>query len=207
MSTSQTFPQAREAYPFLCQVAEIRCRAHRHIQRGAARPGDAADCNTVLRLLNEALATELACVLRYRRYGSLAHAAVTEPTRQALVRHADEEQQHADRLAERIGQLGGTPDSGSAGLGEDRDPEGTEADGLADMLEEDLVAERVAIESYREIVQYLGTQDSGTRWLFESILSMEQEHARELASMRADMLRRDRAPTRDGTNQRSGEMQ
>lgn len=179
-------------HSFVTDVAEIRRRARQHIRNGAVTHADAADRETVLRLLNEALATELVCVLRYRRHYHVAGGAVAEAIRGDLLQHADEEQGHADQLAQRIVELGGSPNFSPDGLAERGHWEYVEGETLADMLAEDLIAERIAIESYREIIQYLGTRDSTTRRLFESILAVEEEHAEDLRSMREDMMRRDR---------------
>jgi bacterioferritin len=179
-------------HSFVTDIAEIRRRARQHIQNGAVTDDYAADRDTVLRLLNEALATELVCVLRYKRHYYMAGGAVAEAIKGELLKHANEEQGHADQLAQRIVELGGAPNFDPAGLVDRSHSEYVEGETLADMLAEDLIAERIAIESYREIIQYLGTKDSTTRRLFESILAVEEEHAEDLRSMREDMLRRER---------------
>jgi bacterioferritin len=179
--------------PFLSEVADIRRRARQHIQGGAVTPSYAADRETVLRLLNEALATELVCVLRYKRHYFMAGGAVAEAIRSELLKHANEEQAHADRIAERIVELGGAPNFSPEGLAQRSHSEYIEGESLCDMLAEDLIAERIAIESYREIVEYLGSRDVTTQRLFESILAVEEEHAGELRSMREDVLRQERS--------------
>jgi bacterioferritin len=179
-------------HAFVTDVAEIRRRARQHIQDGAVTADHAADCQTVLRLLNEALATELVCVLRYKRHYYMAGGAVAEAIKGELLQHATDEQQHADQLAQRIVELGGSPNFNPPGLVDRSRCEYVEGDTLADTLAEDLIAERIAIESYREIIQYLGDKDMTTRRLFESILAVEEEHAEDLRSMREDMLRRER---------------
>jgi len=184
--------QSEPSYPFLSGVADIRRRARRHIQAGAVTPSYGADRDTVLRLLNEALATELVCVVRYKRHSHIAGDRVADTLRDELLLHAKEEQAHADRIAERIVELGGAPNLNPDGLGERSHWESNEGEDLAEMLAEDLIAERIAIESYREIIQYLGNKDEATRRLFESILAVEEEHAEELRSLREDMLRRER---------------
>ncbi|MGH8255688.1 MAG: ferritin-like domain-containing protein [Steroidobacteraceae bacterium] len=176
----------------MTDIAQIRRRARQHIQDGAVTPGYAADRETVLRLLNEALATELVCVLRYKRHYFMAGGAVAESVKGELLQHANEEQGHADQLAQRIVELGGAPNFNPEGMSDRSHSEYVEGETLAEMLAEDLIAERIAIESYREIIQYLGTNDSTTRRLFESILAVEEEHAEDIRSMREDMLRRDR---------------
>jgi bacterioferritin len=184
--------QSEPSYPFLSGVADIRRRARRHIQDGAVTTSYGADRDTVLRLLNEALATELVCVVRYKRHSHIAGEMVAETIRDELLQHANEEQVHADRIAERIVELGGAPNLNPDGLGERSHSESSEGEDLAEMLAEDLIAERIAIESYREIIQYLGNKDETTRQLFESILAVEEEDAQELRSLREDMLRRER---------------
>ncbi len=183
---------AEAEHPFVADVAEIRRRARQHIQNGAVTDDYAADRETVLRLLNEALATELVCVLRYKRHYYMAGGAVAEAVKAELLQHANEEQGHADQLAQRIVELGGAPNFNPASLVERSHSEYVEGETLGDMLAEDLIAERIAIESYREIIQYLGNKDTTTRRLFESILAVEEEHAEDLRSMREDMLRRER---------------
>jgi len=177
------------ANDFVSDVAQIRRRARQHIQNSALSSERAADGDTVLRLLNEALATELACVWRYRRHHQLAGVVVAEAVKEELQQHANEEQGHADQLARRILELGGTPDLSPAGPPLDLPSDYLEGDTLPELLAEDLIAERIAIESYREIVQYLSDRDPATCRLFESILAVEEEHAAGLRSMREEMLR------------------
>lgn len=168
---------------FLSDVATIRARARKHIEDGAVTQNYDADRATVLKLLNEALATELVCVLRYRRHHFMAKGIHAEPIAAEFKVHADEEQQHADRIAARIVQLGGEPDFSPEGLAARSHSEYVEADGLIEMIRENLVAERIAIESYREMVQYIGERDPTTRRILEEILAVEEEHADELADM------------------------
>ncbi len=189
--TSAAGPES--SCPFLSEVADIRRRARHYIQEGPVTPSYAAERDAVLRLLNEALATELVCVLRYKRHHFMAGGVVAEAVRAELLQHAYDEQGHADRIAERIVELGGSPNFDTDGLAQRSHSEYVEGETLADMLAEDLIAEHIAIESYREIVQYLGSKDVTTRRLFESILAVEEEHAEDLRSMREDMLRRERA--------------
>jgi len=184
--------QIESSCPFLSEVADIRRRARQHIQDGAATPSYGADREAVVRLLNEALATELVCVLRYKRHYFMAGGAVAETIRSELLQHANEEQTHADRIAERIVELGGAPNFSPDGLAQRGHSEYVEGETLCDMLAEDLIAERITIESYREIVEYLGNKDVTTRRLFESILAVEEEHAGELRRMREGMLGQER---------------
>jgi bacterioferritin len=168
---------------FLSDISAIRERARKHVADGAVTPSYGADRSLVLKLLNEALATEIVCVLRYRRHYYMANGAVGEAIKKELLKHAGEEQDHADLIATRIVQLGGEPDLNPLGILERSHSEYTEGETLAEMVKEDLIAERVAIESYTEMIQYLGNSDSTTRRMLEGILANEEEHAEELASM------------------------
>ncbi len=177
---------------FLSDIEAIRKRARQQIEDGAVTQSYGADRERVLRLLNEALATEIVCVLRYRRHYFMASGAVGEAIKKELLQHATEEQTHADAICERIVQLGGEPDLNPKGITDRSHSEYVEGATLADMVKEDLVAERVAIESYSEMIRYLGNADPTTRRMLEGILANEEEHAEELASM-LDTLRGDRA--------------
>jgi bacterioferritin len=168
---------------FVSDIRAIRERARRHVADGAVTESYGADRDVVLRLLNEALATELVCVLRYKRHYYMASGAMAEAIKQELLEHANEEQQHADQIAERIVQLGGEPDFNPEGITGRSHAEYVAGNSLADMVREDLVAERIAIESYMEMIRYLGDGDTTTRRLLEGILAVEEEHAEELASM------------------------
>jgi bacterioferritin len=209
MSANLSDPAGDPVYPFLSGVAEIRRRARQHIQNGAATPSCVADRDTVVRLLNDTLATELVCVLRYRRHYCMAVGSVGAAVKAEFLKHAREEETHADRIAERIVQLGGVPDFDPQSLAARSHSEYADDESLADMVEEDLIAERIAIDSYREIIRYLGENDSTTRRLFESILAVEEEHAGELASMRAELLRRERSAAAGShcANRHGGELQ
>lgn len=167
----------------LSTVAELRSRARQHVLDGAVTAGYGADKQTVLKLLNEALATELVCVLRYRRHYFLAAGAVGEAVKKEFLAHATEELAHADRIAERIVQLGGEPDFNPASLTDRSHAEYVEGRNLAEMVREDLVAERIAIDSYSEMIAYLQDNDPTTRRMLEGILAAEEEHAEEMASM------------------------
>lgn len=168
---------------FLSDITAIRERARKHIADGAVTQSYGADRATVLKLLNEALATEIVCVLRYKRHYYMANGAMAEAIKSELQQHANEEQGHADLIAERIVQLGGEPDFNPQVLSGRSHAEYVEGDSLADMVKEDLVAERVAIESYTEMIRFLGNTDTTTRRMLEGILATEEEHAEELASM------------------------
>jgi bacterioferritin len=172
---------------FLTDVRTLRKRAREHIEQGAVTKGYRAKRETVLKLLNDALATEIVCVLRYKRHFFMASGIHAQSVAQEFLQHANEEQTHADQLAQRIVQLGGAPNLSPEGMLSRSHSEYVEGDGLVDMIREDLVAERVAIDSYREMIDYLGTNDSTTRRMLEGILAMEEEHAEDLATLLAEL--------------------
>jgi bacterioferritin len=172
---------------FLSDVQTLRERARKHIEEGAVTPGYQADRETILRLLNESLATEIVCYLRYKRHYYMADGINAPQAQAEFLQHATQEQQHADQLAARIIQLGGEPDYSPEGLASRSHSEYVEGDTLIDMIREDLVAERIAIDSYSEIVRYIGDKDTTTRRLFEDILAVEEEHADDLNSLLAQM--------------------
>ena len=169
--------------PFLSDVRELRERARRHIQQGAVTENYRADRETVVRVLNEALATEIVCVLRYKRHYFMASGIHAQAVAREFQEHAAEEQDHADRIAERITQLNGEPNFNPEGLAMRSHSEYVEGGSLMEMIREDLVAERVAIESYAEIVRYLGNDDPTSRRLMEEILAKEEEHADDLQKL------------------------
>lgn len=169
--------------PFLSDIRKLRARARRHMDQGAVTEGYRADRGTVIRILNEALATEIVCVLRYKRHHFMAAGIHAQAVAAEFLQHANEEQMHADQIAQRITQLGGEPNFSPEGLSSRSHSEYVEGTTLVDMIQEDLVAERVAIESYSEIIRYLGNDDPTTRRLMESILAMEEEHADDLKTL------------------------
>jgi bacterioferritin len=169
--------------PFLTDIQTLRKRARQHIERGAVTPGYKADRETVVRILNEALATEIVCVLRYKRHFFMASGINAQSVAQEFLQHANEEQAHADQIAQRIVQLEGAPNLSPEGLLTRSHSEYVEGTTLVDMIQEDLVAERIAIDSYREMIAYLGTDDPTTRRMLEGILAMEEEHAEDLVSL------------------------
>jgi len=174
---------AAKRRPFLTDVKTLRARARKHIEQGAVTESYRADRKTVIKLLNEALATEIVCVLRYRRHHFMAAGINADSVAAEFLVHANEEQQHADQIAARIVQLQGEPNFNPEGLLSRSHAEYVEGDGLIDMIKEDLVAERIAIDSYREMIEYLGEHDSTTRRMLEGILAMEEEHADDLVGM------------------------
>ena len=173
--------------PFLTDVEELRRRARQHIESGAVTDAYRGNRETVIKLLNEALATEIVCVLRYKRHYFMAQGIHADPIAQEFLQHANEEQGHADEIAGRIVQLGGSPNFSPEGLLSRSHSEYVEGTTLLDMIKEDLVAERVAIDSYTEMIRYVGDDDITTRRMLEGILAVEEEHADDLSSFLADM--------------------
>ncbi len=169
--------------PFLTDIKTLRERARQHIENGAVTEGYSADRETVVKLLNEALATEIVCVLRYRRHYFMASGIHAEGVAAEFLQHANEEQGHADEIAQRIVQLKGEPNFNPEGLLMRSHAEYVEGNTLIDMIKEDLVAERIAIDSYREMITYFGNDDPTSRRMLEGILAVEEEHADDLVSM------------------------
>ena len=169
--------------PFLTDIKTLRERARQHIENGAVTEGYRADRETVIKLLNEALATEIVCTLRYRRHYFMASGINAESVAAEFLQHANEEQGHADQIAQRIVQLQGEPNFNPDGLLMRSHAEYVEGTSLTDMIKEDLVAERIAIDSYREMITYLDNQDPTSRRMMEGILAVEEEHADDLVSM------------------------
>jgi len=176
--------------PFLTDSRELRRRARSHMEEGAVTEGYRADRETVLRLLNEALAMEIVCVLRYKRHYYMAAGIHAQAVAAECLEHANEEQGHADLIAERIVQLGGAPDLNPGGFLGRSHSEYVEGEDLIGMIREDLVAERIAVDSYREMIEYLGDDDPTTRRRLEEILATEEGHAEDLR-MLIDALSRD----------------
>ncbi len=169
--------------PFLTDIKTLRERARKHIENGAVTEGYNADRDTVVKLLNEALATEIVCVLRYKRHYFMATGIHAESVAAEFLQHATDEQGHADQIAQRIVQLGGEPNFSPEGLLTRSHAEYVEGETLNEMIKEDLVAERIAIDSYREMINYLGNNDPTTRRMMEGILAMEEEHADDLVNL------------------------
>ena len=167
----------------LTDKATLRRRARQHVDEGAVTASYSADREQVLQMLNEVLATELVCMLRYRRHHFMARGITSRSIADEFLEHANEEQEHADQVAERIVQLGGEPDFSPDTLTGRSHAEYVPGTTLVDMIKENLVAERIAIDSYREMVAYVGAKDSTTRRLLETILAVEEEHADELADL------------------------
>jgi len=174
-------------HPFLTDIKTLRERARKHIEDGAVTAGYLADRDVVIKLLNEALATELVCILRYKRHYFMASGINADIVAQEFLQHATEEQGHADLLAARIVQLKGEPNFSPDGLAMRSHAEYIEGDSLVEMIKEDLIAERIAVESYGEMIRYIADQDITTRRMLEGILAMEEEHANDLASLLEDL--------------------
>ncbi|WP_018971712.1 ferritin-like domain-containing protein [Rudaea cellulosilytica] len=176
-------------------VETIRKRARMHMEAGAVTEGYSADRATVLKVLNETLATEIVCVLRYKRHYYMASGIHAKSIAAEFLEHANEEQGHADQIATRIVQLGGAPDLSPDGLSSRAHSEYSEGSDLVQMIEEDLVAERIAIDTYREIIQYLGNDDPTTRRMLETILASEEEHAEDLSTMLQQLGKKGEPPS------------
>ncbi|WP_428310376.1 ferritin-like domain-containing protein [Hydrocarboniphaga sp.] len=173
--------------PFLTDIKIIRERARQHMGDGAVTGGYSADREKVIALLNTSLATEIVCTLRYRYHYYMASGIHAKSIAAEFLQHAQEEQGHADMIAERITQLGGKPNFNPEGLATRSHAEYVEGDSLVQMIEEDLVAERIAIDTYREIANFIGSDDPTTRRMMEEILAMEEEHAEDLSTMLEDL--------------------
>jgi bacterioferritin len=172
---------------FALDVNELRRRARRHIENGAVTEGYKGNRETVIKLLNEALATEIVCVLRYKHDYFMAVGIHADPVSAEFNEHAKEEQAHADMLAGRITQLGGNPDLNPEGLRSRSHSEYIVRNSLVDMIRENLIAERIAVDSYSQIIKYIGDSDPTTRRMLEEILAKEEEHAEDLADLLATL--------------------
>jgi bacterioferritin len=168
---------------FLTDLKEIKARARKEMEKGAVTDNYKADLKAVIKVLNQVLATEMVCVLRYKRHYYMASGINYEAVKAEFLQHANEEQQHADWVATRITQLNGEPDFNPQGLASRSHSEYAEGHNLVEMIKEDLFAERIAIESYSEIVRWLGDKDPTTRRLIEEILKVEEEHAEDMKTL------------------------
>jgi bacterioferritin len=169
--------------PFKTDLEEIRKRARAHMQDGAVTGAYLADRDRVVAVLNEVLATEIVCVLRYKNHYFMATGIHAKPVAEEFLEHANEEMRHADMVAKRITELGGRPNMNPVGLATRSHAEYREGDSLEDMIREDLIAERVAIETYTEIARWLASDDTTTRRMIEEILAVEEEHADDLSNL------------------------
>jgi bacterioferritin len=168
---------------FISDIQEIRRRARQHMENGAVTENYRADRETVIRILNQALATELVCVLRYKRHHYMASGIHAQAVAEEFLEHAHEEQEHADKIAERITQLDGEPDFNPETLAKRSHSQYVEGTSLIDMIKEDLVAERIAIDSYNEIIRYLANNDPTSRRVMEEVLAKEEEHAEDMKTL------------------------
>ena len=187
--STATLPSTRAKQAFMTDVAELRRRARQDIEKGAVTTAYRADRVVVIDLLNQALATELVCVLRYKRHQFMAEGIHAETVASEFAEHAAEEQGHADQIAARIVQLDGEPNFDPTGLATRSHAEYTKGTDVADMIRENLVAERVAIQSYSEMIHYLGDDDPTTRRMLEGILAVEEEHADDLKTLFASFAK------------------
>jgi bacterioferritin len=174
---------AEKDQTFLTDIQELRRRAREHMEEGAVTSAYRADREQVVRILNEVLATEIVCVLRYRRHYYMATGIHAQAVAEEFIEHANEEQGHADLVAERITQLGGEPNFNPEGMATRSHSQYVEGKSLMDMVREDLIAERIAVESYNEIIRYLGDDDPTTRITMEKILANEEEHADDMKKL------------------------
>ncbi|HET7890793.1 MAG TPA: ferritin-like domain-containing protein [Candidatus Sulfotelmatobacter sp.] len=188
--------QPKDKNSFLTDISEIRRRARQHIEDGAVTDSYKGDRKTVLRVLNEALATEIVCVLRYKRHHYMAKGIHSQAVAEEFLEHAAEEQEHADMIAERITQLDGEPNFNPEGLLTRSHSEYVEGESLVDMIKEDLVAERIAVESYSEIIRYLSDNDPTSRRMMEEILAKEEEHAEDMKTLLETIAREEKQEDR-----------
>jgi bacterioferritin len=183
MTMSQPHLVKSGSKPFTMDVEELRRRAREHIMQGAVTPSYEGDLQTAIQILNDALATEIVCTLRYRNHYYMAQGIHSKAVADEFHEHWQEEEEHADWLAQRVRELGGVPDFNPANLLTRSHSEYQEGETLVDLIKEDLIAERIAIESYREIIRYFDVHDPTSRRLFEKILAKEEEHADDLQSL------------------------
>jgi bacterioferritin len=175
--------ESRPESAFLTDIKTLRENARQQISKGALTKGYHGDAEAVCRVLNQALATEIVCVLRYKRHYYMAKGIHAAAVKAEFLEHATEEQRHADMIAERITQLGGSPDFSPDGLLSRSHSEYVEGDSLVSMIREDLIAERLAIDSYRDIVAWLADFDTTSKRILEEIQAVEEEHADDLAEL------------------------
>ena len=170
---------------FISDLEEIRRRAREQVNQGAGADGNGScpERDEILKLLNQSLATELVCVLRYKRHQFMGAGIHSEAVVAEFAAHAVEEQEHADRIAARIVQLNGEPDFNPKGLLSRSVSEYVEGKDLVDMIKENLIAERIAVDTYREIIKFIGESDPTTRRMLESILEKEEEHVEDMANL------------------------
>ncbi len=178
-----TYRQGTNMKDFVLDIETIRHNAREHIKQGALTADYKADVKTILKLLDASLATEWICTLRYTQHAVAAEGIHAEPIAEHFREHAREEQEHATMIAARIKQLGGVPSLDPATLPQRAHSQYKECDNLVDMIKENLIAERIAIDSYAETIRYIGDSDPTSRRMFEKILAVEEEHADEMADL------------------------
>jgi bacterioferritin len=166
--------------PFLSDVKTLRERARQHLSRGAVTSSYTGDVGKTIELLQNVLATEIVCVLRYTMHAIAATGISSEGVKAEFAQHAKEEQEHMNAVAERINQLGGRPNFNPEGLAMRATSQYGEGENLIDMIKENLIAERIAIDHYHELIRYFGDNDPGTRVMLEGILVVEEEHANDM---------------------------
>lgn len=174
---------ADAAQPFLSDVMTLREQARKHIAAGAVSTSYVGDVAAAIDILQAVLATEIVCVLRYTQHSIVANGIASESVKAEFATHAREEQGHVLLVAERINQLGGKPDFNPANLVSRSASEYTTADDLVGMITENLIAERIAVDHYRELARYFGENDPTTRRMIETILAVEEEHANDMADL------------------------
>ena len=172
--------QRQTSKPFLTDVKTLRDRARQHLSDGAITPAYGGDVQKTIAILQNVLATEIVCVLRYTQHSIAATGLSSESVKAEFAQHATEEQAHVQAVAERINQLGGRPDFNPEGLATRSASQYAEGENLVDMIKENLIAERIAVEHYRELIRYFGNDDSTTRVMLEGLLSVEEEHANDM---------------------------
>jgi bacterioferritin len=170
----------KSSQPFLSDITELRKRAKEHIERGALTQNYGGDAKQAIELLQTALATEIVCVLRYTMHNVAAVGIDSDSVKSEFAEHARDERKHMELIANRINQLGGTPNMNPAGLSTRSATEYGKADNLVDMIKENLIAERIAVEHYRDLVRFFGDKDPTTRVMLEGILAQEEDHANDM---------------------------
>lgn len=178
--TEETYLMSTTTQPFIADIAALRKRAKEHIERGPVTENYEGNVQHTIDLLQTALATEIVCVLRYTMHSVAATGIDSERVKEEFEEHADDERSHMEKLADRINQLGGVPNMNPEGLHTRSATEYGTAEKLIDMIKENLIAERIAVEHYRELARYFGDKDPTTRVLIESILAQEEEHANDM---------------------------
>ncbi len=171
---------AAVSQPFVSDITELRRRAQEQIERGAVTQNYGGDVAQAIELLQTALATEIVCILRYTMHNVAAVGIDSESVKEEFAEHARDEREHMEKIANRINQLGGTPNLDPEGLATRSATEYGSAEKLVDMIKENLVAERIAVEHYRDLIRFFGENDPTTRIMLEGILAQEEDHANDM---------------------------